>query len=155
MNKKAVLVPFAIISVAAACESGTAPQNPLSGQYELRSIDGDTSVAKTDPDEFGVEYYGLIILRDDESYSYAVMTRVCESIFECTPMEVRTFGGTWSGTSSDIDLKENADGTRRHWHLSNLDLSGQEPKFFDGPRDLVFRKCADAHTFGCAFFPGA
>ena len=153
MNKVRALFLLAIISVV-GCDSSTAPENPLSGQYELRSIDGDTTRAKKNPDGSVSEFSGLIILRNDRSYSYAVIVRACKGVFDCTPTEVKTFGGTWSGTSSDIDLKENADGMRRHWHLSNLDLSGQEPKFFNGSRELVFRKCADAHGSACQYTPG-
>ena len=151
-NVRLVIGFLALISVV-ACDSSTAPDSSLVGQYELRAIDGDTSLTKMNSDGFISDFYGLVILRDDGSYSYAVMTRACR-VHECTPMEVKVFGGRWWATSSDVDLHETADGTMRHWRFSAPDLSGQEPKFFNGSRGLVFRKCGDAEFFGCALFPG-
>jgi hypothetical protein len=143
----------AIIGVA-ACDSTTAPDSSLAGQYELTSIDGDTALSKPNPDGFVRDYYGFVILRNDGSYSYAVMTMACRDVFECTPIEVKVFGGTWSGDGSDIDMIEAADGTTRQWHYSDLDLSGQEPKFFNGSKSLVFRKCGEKGTYVCALYPG-
>ncbi len=143
---------LAVVSIA-GCDSATGPDSTLAGQYELRSIEGDPSLAESNPDGSTTWFYGLIILRNDGSYSYAVMTRTCQPN-QCTPMSVKSFGGTWTGKSSDIVLYERADGTVRRWHYSDEALSGREPKFFDGSHGLVFRKCGTAEAGGCEFYPG-
>ena len=69
-------------------------------------------------------------------------------------MEVKVFGGRWTGDDSDIELHEAADGTIRRWHHAGRDISGEEPKFFDGSRNLVFRQCASGETNYCLLYPG-
>ena len=143
---------LAIIGIA-ACDSPTGPDDSLVGQYEMSSIDGDTALSKTKPDGSVQFTFGFVILRKDGSYSYAVFTRSC-LVYDCETMKVKVFGGTWTGRNSEILLNENADGTVRHWQHSDGGLSGREPKFFNGPADLVFRYCGSFEAGNCALYPG-
>lgn len=137
----------------ASCNSATISESLLAGQYELKSIDGNASLERSNSDGAVSSYAGIVILRSDATYSYAVMVYTCR-LNQCERATVRAFGGVWWETDSGIELTETADGTVRHWDVAGHDLVGQEPKFFDGSRQLVFRQCASGQTSNCAFFPG-
>ena len=143
---------FLLVGVV-SCDSATAPDSALVGQYELSSVNGDTTIAGQNPDSSPRTFYGFVILRNDGSYSYALIMRVCDTS-PCPSPNVRTFGGTWITRSPNIKLTENADGTTRRWSYSSDELSGIESKFFNGSASLLFRKCGTVETGGCALSPG-
>jgi hypothetical protein len=147
-----LIVLFLLVGVV-GCDSVTAPGGSLVGQYELRSVNGDTTIAGENPDTSPRIFYGFVILRKDGSYSYALIMGVCNTS-SCPSPEVRTFGGTWTARSSQIELTENADGTTRRWGYSSDELSGIESKFFSGSASLLFRKCGAVGSGGCALTPG-
>lgn len=155
MLRRPMSGPIALLLLvnAAGCDSATAPDSPLVGQYELSSVNGDTTIAGQNPDTSPRTFYGFVILRNDGSYSYALIMRVCNTS-PCPSPDVRTFGGTWTTGSSNIELTENADGTTRRWSYSSDELSGIESKFFNGSASLLFRKCGTVETGGCALTPG-
>jgi hypothetical protein len=148
------LLAFMLLIGVASCDNTTGPDSPLVGQYELSSVNGDTTLAGENPDLSSRPFLGFVLLRNDGSYSYALIKDVCNSV-PCKSPEVRIYGGTWSATRSNIELIENTDGTIRRWTYSSDELSGIESKFFNASANLRFRKCGTLETGGCVLTPGS
>ena len=136
---------FTIFPVAFAgligCDSSTAPETSIIGDYNLVSINGDT-VLVHDTSDGGQEYrIGFATIDAAGTYSYAFLRQTC--FFNgCSAPEVDQFSGTWKSKNSDLELTDQADGSVALWHYSNHSLSGHDIRAAIAPATIVFHQCS-------------